>query len=114
MAAVVDGQRVVAHTSISEVGAASALFAAIDDVLSKSVSLDLVAVMVGLGSVFGVRAGLALAHGISAGGNVPIVGVATSGAPRSNIYLLSSILVAPKNTSLQKSYRRAISRPAPI
>jgi tRNA threonylcarbamoyladenosine biosynthesis protein TsaB len=38
-------------------------------------SLDLIAVIIGPGSFTGIRASLALAHGLSLGGGIPVIGV---------------------------------------
>jgi tRNA threonylcarbamoyladenosine biosynthesis protein TsaB len=49
--------------------------AVLDEVRLRATDLDLVAVTVGPGSFTGVRAGLALAHGIALAAGVPIIGV---------------------------------------
>ena len=49
--------------------------AVLDEAGVAATDLDLVAVTVGPGSFTGIRAGLALAHGIALGAGVPIVGV---------------------------------------
>jgi tRNA threonylcarbamoyladenosine biosynthesis protein TsaB len=49
--------------------------AVLDEAGVSATDLDLIAVTVGPGSFTGIRAGLALAHGIALGAGVPIVGV---------------------------------------
>lgn len=49
--------------------------AVLDEARLRASDLDLVAVTVGPGSFTGIRAGLALAHGIGRAANVPVVGV---------------------------------------
>jgi tRNA threonylcarbamoyl adenosine modification protein YeaZ len=60
-------------------GQASVLPVLVDDVLREAgleaARLDMVAATVGPGSFTGVRAGLALAHGIAAGAGIPVIGV---------------------------------------
>lgn len=78
--AVVRGEQLLAMRVEAAVrGHAVLLPALVDAVLAESgldaASLDLVAVTVGPGSFTGIRAGLALAHGIALGAGVPIVGV---------------------------------------
>jgi tRNA threonylcarbamoyladenosine biosynthesis protein TsaB len=47
----------------------------LDDAKLRATELDLVAVTVGPGSFTGIRAGLALAHGIGLAAGIPVVGV---------------------------------------
>ncbi|HEY7579032.1 MAG TPA: tRNA (adenosine(37)-N6)-threonylcarbamoyltransferase complex dimerization subunit type 1 TsaB [Acetobacteraceae bacterium] len=60
-------------------GHAALLSAIVRDVLTETAtapgSLDLVAVTVGPGSFTGIRAGLALAHGVALASGVPVIGV---------------------------------------
>ena len=49
--------------------------AVLDEAGVSATDLDLIAVTVGPGSFTGIRAGLALAHGIALGAGVPVVGV---------------------------------------
>lgn len=49
--------------------------AVLDDAGLRASDFDLVAVTVGPGSFTGIRAGLALAHGIGRAANIPIIGV---------------------------------------
>jgi tRNA threonylcarbamoyladenosine biosynthesis protein TsaB len=49
--------------------------AVLDEAGIAATELDLIAVTVGPGSFTGIRAGLALAHGIALGAGVPVVGV---------------------------------------
>ncbi len=49
--------------------------AVLDEAGVAATDLDLIAVTVGPGSFTGIRAGLALAHGIALGAGVPVVGV---------------------------------------
>src|SRR5579872_5553164 len=49
--------------------------AVLDEAGLSATSLDLIAVTVGPGSFTGIRAGLALAHGIALASGVPVVGV---------------------------------------
>ena len=59
------------HAALLPVMAAAVL----DEAGIAATDLDLVAVTVGPGSFTGIRAGLALAHGIALGAGVPVVGV---------------------------------------
>jgi tRNA threonylcarbamoyladenosine biosynthesis protein TsaB len=49
--------------------------AVLDEAKLRATALDLVAVTVGPGSFTGIRAGLALAHGIALAAGIPVVGV---------------------------------------
>jgi tRNA threonylcarbamoyl adenosine modification protein YeaZ len=78
-AVVVDRETRAARQTDATQGHAALLPVMARDVLSVSgivaTSLDLVAVTVGPGSFTGIRAGLALAHGIALAAGVPLVGV---------------------------------------
>jgi len=78
-AIVVDREMVAAHQTDATQGHAALLPVMAKDVLAKAAitaaSLDLVAVTVGPGGFTGIRAGLALAHGIAVAVGVPVVGV---------------------------------------
>jgi tRNA threonylcarbamoyladenosine biosynthesis protein TsaB len=78
-AIVVDGQLLSMRQSDAARGQAALLPVMVNDLLAEAgllaTSLDLVAVTVGPGSFTGIRAGLALAHGIALAAGIPVVGV---------------------------------------
>jgi tRNA threonylcarbamoyl adenosine modification protein YeaZ len=78
-AIVVDREVLAARQTAATQGHAALLPLMAKDVLAEAgmtaASLDLVAVTVGPGSFTGIRAGLALAHGIAVAAGVPVVGV---------------------------------------
>lgn len=78
-AVVVDQQAVAARQEDAARGHAALLPVMARDVLAEArmaaTELDLVAVTVGPGSFTGIRAGLALAHGIALAAGIPVVGV---------------------------------------
>jgi tRNA threonylcarbamoyladenosine biosynthesis protein TsaB len=78
-AVVVDGEVLAARQTSTTQGHAALLPVMARDVLAEAAtdatSLDLVAVTVGPGSFTGIRAGLALAHGIALAAGVPVIGV---------------------------------------
>ncbi len=78
-AVVVDQQAVAARQEDAARGHAALLPVMARDVLAEArmaaTELDLVAVTVGPGSFTGIRAGLALAHGIALAAGIPAVGV---------------------------------------
>ena len=78
-AVVVDGEVLAARQTAATQGHAALLPVMARDVLAEAgidaASLDLVAVTVGPGSFTGIRAGLALAHGIALAAGVPVIGV---------------------------------------
>ena len=78
-AIVVDREVLAARQTDATQGHAALLPVMAKDVLAEAAmaatSLDLVAVTVGPGSFTGIRAGLALAHGIAVAAGVPVVGV---------------------------------------
>lgn len=78
-AIVVDREVLAARQADATQGHAALLPVMAKDVLAQAAmaatSLDLVAVTVGPGSFTGIRAGLALAHGIAVAAGVPVVGV---------------------------------------
>ncbi len=78
-AVVVDQQILALRQERASQGHASLLpvmaQAVLDDVALRASDLDLVAVTVGPGSFTGIRAGLALAHGIGRAANIPVIGV---------------------------------------
>jgi len=78
--AVVHDETVLAHReATAPQGQASILPVLVDDLLREARlsagQMDLVAATVGPGSFTGVRAGLALAHGIALGAGIPVIGV---------------------------------------
>jgi len=79
-AAVVTDQQIMALRQEEAVRGHAALLpmmvsAVLDEAKLRAVELDLVAVTVGPGSFTGIRAGLALAHGLALAAGVPVVGV---------------------------------------
>ncbi|MDQ2804062.1 MAG: tRNA (adenosine(37)-N6)-threonylcarbamoyltransferase complex dimerization subunit type 1 TsaB, partial [Pseudomonadota bacterium] len=79
-AAIIEGERPLAWRQQDVVGGHSALLATmVQQVLAASgrtaAELDLVAVTVGPGGFTGIRAALALAHGIGLAAGIPVVGV---------------------------------------
>jgi tRNA threonylcarbamoyladenosine biosynthesis protein TsaB len=79
VAVVVDGEVVAARQAEATRGHAALLPVMAEAVLAAApavaASLDLVAVTVGPGSFTGIRAGLALAHGMALAAGVPVIGV---------------------------------------
>jgi tRNA threonylcarbamoyladenosine biosynthesis protein TsaB len=78
-AIVIHGEIRAARQADAAQGHAALLPVLVRDVLAESgalaATLDLVAVTVGPGSFTGIRAGLALAHGIALASGVPVIGV---------------------------------------
>jgi tRNA threonylcarbamoyl adenosine modification protein YeaZ len=79
-AAVVDNSEVVAARQAEAARGHAALLPVmardvLTDAVTHATALDLIAVTVGPGSFTGIRAGLALAHGIALGAGVPVIGV---------------------------------------
>jgi tRNA threonylcarbamoyladenosine biosynthesis protein TsaB len=78
-AIVVDGQTLSVRQEDAARGHAALLpamvNAALDEARLSATALDLVAVTVGPGSFTGIRAGLALAHGVALAVGIPVVGV---------------------------------------
>jgi len=79
-AAIVAGDQIVAQRQrAGDRGQAMLLPVMVDEVIAEAAmaagALDLVAVTVGPGSFTGIRAGLALAHGIGLAASVPVIGV---------------------------------------
>lgn len=74
-----DGHTLTGRRQDGRTGQAAVLPVMVQDVLREAglpaVSLDLVAVTVGPGSFTGIRAGLALAHGIGLAAGIPVIGV---------------------------------------
>ena len=88
-AVVVDQQPVATRQEEAARGHAALLPVMADAVLEASgirvSSLDLVAVTVGPGSFTGIRAGLALAHGIGRAGGIPVIAVTVGEALRDSL-----------------------------
>ena len=78
-AVVIDDSLIAARQADATRGHAALLPVMANDVLAEAAvpatQLDLVAVTVGPGSFTGIRAGLALAHGIALAAGIPVVGV---------------------------------------
>jgi tRNA threonylcarbamoyladenosine biosynthesis protein TsaB len=80
-ALVADGAPVAQHISHDPRGASAALPGLVASVLADAgAAFDVVAVTVGPGSFTGIRAALALGHGLAIGAGVPIVGVTSMAA----------------------------------
>lgn len=83
-AVVVDQQTVALRQEKASQGHAALLpvmaEAVLDDTALRASDLDLVAVTVGPGSFTGIRAGLALAHGIGRAAGIPVIGVSVGEA----------------------------------
>lgn len=90
---VADGVLVAEQTETAARGQATLLSAMVVNVLNEAgltaTALDLVAVTVGPGSFTGIRAGLALAHGIGLGLGVPVIGVTIGEALANSLPSLS-------------------------
>ena len=86
-----DGAVVSGESAEAERGQAQWLASAADRVLRKAglavTSLDLIAVTVGPGSFTGIRAALALAHGLALGTGRPLVGVTVGEAVAEEVEL---------------------------
>ncbi len=78
-AVVIDREVMAARQTAATQGHAALLPVMVSDILTEAglaaASLDLVAVTVGPGSFTGIRAGLALAHGIAVAAGLPVIGV---------------------------------------
>ena len=75
-ALVADGALVAQHRSADPRGASAALPGLVEAVLAEAgAAFDAVAVTVGPGSFTGIRAALALGHGLAIGAGVPVFGV---------------------------------------
>lgn len=92
LAALVEDDRVLASESDAQRLAAGQLAAMVDLVLQRAAiapaapaalaDLAAIAVTIGPGSFTGIRAALAVAHGMALGGNIPLVGVSVGAALR--------------------------------
>lgn len=81
--AMVEGDRVLDHRRFAgERGATAVLPGLVEALLADAPGFDAVAVGVGPGSFTGLRAALALAHGLAIGAGVPVTGVTTGEALR--------------------------------
>jgi tRNA threonylcarbamoyl adenosine modification protein YeaZ len=93
-AVVVDQQPVAVRQQDAARGHAALLPVMADAVLEASgvraATLDLIAVTVGPGSFTGIRAGLALAHGIGSATGIPVVGVSVGEALSDSLPLLGA------------------------
>ena len=91
---VAEGEFVTGRSHDGARGYAALLPAMVLDVLNEAglttTCLDLVAVTVGPGSFTGIRAGLALAHGIGIGLGLPVVGVTVGEALAASLASLGS------------------------
>jgi tRNA threonylcarbamoyladenosine biosynthesis protein TsaB len=80
-ALVADGVMLAQHRSDDPRGASAALPGLVQAVLAAAgPAFDAVAVTVGPGSFTGIRAALALAHGLAIGAGVPVMGVTSAAA----------------------------------
>lgn len=80
-ALVADGVLLAQHRSFDPRGASAALPGLVADVLAEAgAGFDAVAITVGPGSFTGIRAALALGHGLAIGAGVPIYGVTSVAA----------------------------------
>ncbi len=86
---VVDAQLIAARSGDETRGQAAILAMMVADVLREAgttaLDLDVIAVTVGPGSFTGIRAALALAHGIGIGAGKPVVGVTVAEALASSL-----------------------------
>jgi tRNA threonylcarbamoyl adenosine modification protein YeaZ len=86
---VMDGHLIAARSGAETRGQAAILATMAADVLREAdltaLDLDLIAVTVGPGSFTGIRAALALAHGIGIGAGKPVIGVTVAEALASSL-----------------------------
>ena len=87
VAVVVDGTVIAARTETAAEGQAGRLAEMAEAVLAEAGPADAVAVTLGPGGFTGLRAAIALAHGIALGAGVPVVGVSVGEALTAEVTL---------------------------